>query len=79
MSGKNTGGPAFPTNADNVQSTDGMTLRDWFAGMAMQGLAANAGNGFNEAYSSGHIGEVLSGATRLSYALADEMLKAREG
>lgn len=34
---KLTGGPAFPTLADNGHETnqDGMTLRDWFAGKAM--------------------------------------------
>ena len=38
----NTGGPAFPTSADNGHSTnqDGMTLRDYFAAKAMQGLLA---------------------------------------
>ena len=38
----NTGGPAFPTLADNGHSTnqDGMTLRDYFAAKAMQGLLA---------------------------------------
>lgn len=32
-----TGGPAFPTLADNghAMNQDGMTLRDWFAGKAM--------------------------------------------
>ena len=34
---KLTGGPAFPTLADNghAMNQDGMTLRDWFAGKAM--------------------------------------------
>lgn len=33
------GGQAFPT------THDGMTLRDWFAGMAMQGFIASGANG----------------------------------
>ena len=33
---KETGGPAFPTNLYN-----GMTLRDYFAAKAMQGLLAS--------------------------------------
>ncbi len=40
------GGPAFPVPAElcqdlTVQEQRGMTLRDWFAGMAMQGMLAN--------------------------------------
>jgi hypothetical protein len=34
------GGPAFPPNPNDAE---GMSLRDWFAGMAMQGLLANCG------------------------------------
>jgi hypothetical protein len=43
----NTGGPAFPVvgqwYGDKLggQLTHGMTLRDWFAGMALQGLLAS--------------------------------------
>ena len=43
MNTDKTGGPAFPT--DNAHQTgphsyhvEGMTLRDWFAGMAMQSM-----------------------------------------
>lgn len=33
---KETGGPAFPCNSpDGVESYQGMTLRDWFAGKAL--------------------------------------------
>lgn len=41
---KNTGGPAFPTtNPLGVYGDPnvGMSLRDWFAGMAMQGLVSS--------------------------------------
>ena len=46
---KDTGGPAFPyeidlPNGDGSETTHysmGMTIRDWFAGMAMQGLLAS--------------------------------------
>ena len=48
MNYKNDGGPAFPdqgqrkeTNGTwNQQWSPGMSLRDWFAGMALQGLLA---------------------------------------
>lgn len=43
---RNDGGPAFPTaenihdpRATGVQYIDGMTLRDWYAGMALFTLA----------------------------------------
>jgi len=42
---KDTGGPAFPTTPQSYEDMDpageGMTLRDWFAGRAMQGMLAN--------------------------------------
>jgi hypothetical protein len=66
MSNINTGGPAFPTPAHNLQN-DGMTLRDYFAAKAMQGLLA---------------GSLKSSDTHLiardCYAMADAMIKARE-
>lgn len=34
------GGPAFPRVEDDA-AWRGMSLRDWFAGMALQGLLAN--------------------------------------
>lgn len=36
------GGPAFPQNdaaVNRINNHDGMSLRDWFAGMVLQGLA----------------------------------------
>ena len=60
------GGPAFPINAN--ESADrciytGMTLRDWFAGMALQGMAP-------------HIDDEVK-AARWCYEMADSMLKER--
>jgi len=72
----NTGGPAFPHVAELVQhspnggittkpiTSNGMTLRDYFAGQAMQGLIAR--------YSSPET------TANLAYHMADAMLKARE-
>ncbi len=59
-----TGGPAFPTPAHNLQN-DGMTLRDYFAAKAMQGLIAN--NNI-DAQQIAHA----------AYIVADAMLRARE-
>lgn len=74
MNNTNTGGPAFPRHAVFTQThglasidQEGMTLRDYFASKAMQGLLA---------------GSLKSSDTSLiardCYAMADAMLKARE-
>ena len=65
----NTGGPAFPQHgfdivAERFTSQNGMTLRDYFAAKAMQGLT--------QKYS--HEGDI----SRNAYKIADAMLKARE-
>jgi hypothetical protein len=45
MSAPNDGGPAFPLAGSNDYSyepNDGMTLRDWFAGQALQSMVSVA-------------------------------------
>jgi len=45
MKTANDGGPAFPIDTQNQFPTQsGMSLRDWFAGMALVGLLAKYGN-----------------------------------
>ena len=61
----NTGGPAFPTPAHNLNN-DGMTLRDYFAAKAMQGLLAS------------EVHAPLEDFAATAYKMADAMLKARE-
>ena len=42
MSDKKDGGPAFPSEAGSQNfGRSGMTLRDWFAGQALAGIAAD--------------------------------------
>lgn len=66
----NTGGPAFPVNQQlpegmaNLTPETGMTLRDYFAAKAMQGLMDAAMP----------MPEIADAA----YDMADAMLKARE-
>lgn len=70
---KKDGGPAFPvqesvmSGGSPVPACSGMSLRDWFAGVAMQGIIANPTN---------------RGSTRqvsfMAYATADAMLAERE-
>ena len=67
----NTGGPAFPTATLAQKTEGGMTLRDHFAGLAMQGMFASDTAKWNEE------GDWPSRADA-AYAMADAMLEARE-
>jgi len=67
---KETGGPAFPINAN--ESADrciytGMTLRDYFAAKAMEGDLTEGRHEDQFAWCAGR-----------AYKMADAMLKARE-
>jgi len=64
----NDGGPAFPTPA-GIQHNDGMTLRDYFAAAALQGLLASIQP--NQLWSGDDVAITC-------YRTADAMLKARE-
>ena len=65
MSEDKTGGPAFP--AHTIAMHEGMTLRDYFAAKAMQGILA------------GELATTeLATITRDCYAIADAMLEERE-
>ena len=61
---KETGGPAFPTGT----AFQGMTLRDYFAAKAMQGILSSP------QYWIGEDSQLVNAA----YELADAMLKERE-
>ena len=75
MSKINDGCPAFPVPEENyisngTYSNPGMTLRDWFAGQALNGMLSPAPFRENVTYR-----EIADGA----YRWADAMLAAREG
>lgn len=83
MADKETGGPAFPVielafssrepgtlSIDKV-AMPGMSLRDWFAGMALQGYLAMHADTETDAPKPER-------AAKSAYAIADAMLKARE-
>ena len=77
MSDKNTGGPAFPITAESYRDVReiGMTLRDYFAAKALQGLLANPK--LSETilkHGGAHGGWIEDSA----WAFADAMLKARD-
>ena len=65
----NTGGAAFPYAAvHGCNGEYGMTLRDYFAARAMQGMLA---------YAYFHPLAMEDGYARDAYVMADAMLKAR--
>lgn len=74
----NDGGPAFPIlpvgtgdPRDGMSSgSDGMSLRDWFAGMALQGFCSMAD-------STGGWQWGINDATKTAYEVADAMLAER--
>lgn len=85
---RNDGGPAFPLNTpktheeysdsgyDGCDFTMGMTLRDYFAAKAMQGILASP-RAPSEAIDNGSaVTDTM--IARLAYAVAEAMLKARE-
>lgn len=71
---KDDGGPAFPRvyprGVEDLTS-GGMSLRDWYAGMALQGLLAS------RPLDGGDADRMAENASALSYIVADAMLKAR--
>ncbi len=65
---KETGGPAFPGTEANYarEGEAGMTLRDYFAAKALQGMTTD-----------GWQADERAGMAREAYKLADAMLAAR--
>jgi hypothetical protein len=76
----NTGGPAFPVseyvqhNGLTIGTQEGMTLRDYFAAKAMQGMLADPDTARTVRMSRRKLDEAVS---ELSYMFADAMIQAR--
>jgi hypothetical protein len=73
MSKTDDGGPAFPINSPSgtpeyLPTRDGMSLRDWFAGQALQGLCAAPGT----------INWDQRRHAKAAYEYADAMIAARK-
>ena len=68
MKQKNDGGPAFPNSVplDFQWAENGMTLRDYFAAKALQGLVAREGHLY------------LKEKAKQAWALADAMIETRD-
>ena len=85
---KDSGGSAFPqVNIKDYQGMlipdlqKGMTLRDYFAAKAMQGMIANKGwfggnNPFGKGWDS--VEAMTADYAKEAYAFADAMIKARD-
>jgi hypothetical protein len=67
----NTGGPAFPSAAFEQHEYTGMTLRDYFAAKAMQGLLELTPYQDKQQWTNKMVAET-------AYSMADAMLRARE-
>ena len=67
MSPIDNGGPAFPVGSGDMRDPVGMTLRDYFAAKAMQGLMASPSDPAS-----------VEIAAEWSYKVADAMLEARK-
>ena len=84
MSNQNNGGSAFPQHGwtkdpevlERMRNQGGMTLRDWFAGQVLQGMAASSL--FAEGIQDGRP-SCTNPIAESAYAIADAMLKARGG
>ena len=74
MTEKNDGGPAFPSNY--TTTFNGMSLRDYFAAKAMQGLISACNS---EGIWTGCGDKKMNDNMAITaYMVADSMLKARE-
>ena len=63
------GGPAFPrAGSDYVKAQEGMSLRDWFAGQALQGIVHRNPTGCT----------TLRHSIKFAYQYADMMIAERE-
>lgn len=67
------GGPAFPISIPGVGDNGygGMSLRDWFAGRALEGFMAGAWGDDTK--------NSPAGLAAFAYRVADALLKARGG
>jgi len=69
-----TGGPAFPLGNTPEEWMNGMTLRDYFAAKAMQGMLAYPGC---EQRGSHHNNNTADGVAAMAYDYADAMISMR--
>ena len=78
MSEIKTGGPAFPfwSDTQHLAGYEGMSLRDYFAAKAMQGMAANPDDS-HENYDLVY-DDYVKEIARCAYKMADAMMETRD-
>jgi len=72
--------PAFPNTGNStwsLQPTDGMTLRDWFAGQALPAIISATSAGQHQPLMPGNGVTLIQAMARDAYDLADAMLAER--
>jgi hypothetical protein len=84
MTMSNTGGPAFPTTVhnygDGMYASEGLSIRDYFAAKAMQGLISDEDWRESADWREEKFEESAADYTACAaYVMADAMLRAREG
>lgn len=75
------GGQAFPVGFHpdgNSADSYGMTLRDWFAGMALNGICANSDISINSANANLTRQSIRESFAEGAYKTADAMIAERE-
>ena len=72
----NDGGPAFPVGSGDMRDPVGMTLRDYFAAKAMQGMLADSQT--RESCPESQEEKWMRSFARVCYDFADAMIAARE-
>ena len=66
-----TGGPAFPVNTSTAPDFDGITVRDYFAAKALQGMLSDLPITL-------YGPDCDKNTAALAYSIADAMLEARK-
>ena len=74
MTQKHDGGPAYPTVAGHTVYSNGMSLRDYFAGQALEGFLASWPVNGRPAQA-----ETWAAVAAKAYEVSDAMLAARSG
>ena len=68
--------PAFPSTPASTEWGEGITIRDYFAAQAMQGLISN--KLVMQTVADEFLGEGSQAIGRIAYQFADVMLEQRE-
>lgn len=75
------GGPAFPAEGgfdSGLSPTPGMSLRDWFAGMALQGILASPANSTAAAKAKLSVSAFRECCADGAFKVADAMIERRK-